>query len=37
MRYLDRFPTEPAVRFLMLMIAAIIGAFAYVVLSSITF
>ena len=37
MRYLDRFPTEPAVRLLMLMVAAIIGAFVYVVLSSITF
>jgi hypothetical protein len=37
MRYLDRLPTEPAMRLLMLMIAGIVGAFVYVVLSNITF
>jgi hypothetical protein len=37
MRYLDRLPTEPAVWLLMLMLAAVIGAFLYVVLSSITY
>ena len=37
MRYLQYLPTEPAARVLMLMVAGIIGAFVYVVLSSITF